>query len=55
VGTLQHKWVRKLKNVKPEITWSGLRQGWSPGFENILEEGGHMGIYDPETASALER
>jgi hypothetical protein len=54
-GTLQHKWVRKLKNIKPEIAWSMMRRQWSPGFETILENGVHDGLYDPETATALER
>jgi hypothetical protein len=54
-GTLQHKWVRKLKNVKPEIAWSMMRRQWSPGFETILKNGVNAGIYDPETTTALER
>ncbi|KAI0640541.1 hypothetical protein C8Q79DRAFT_921410 [Trametes meyenii] len=46
-GTLQHRWMRKKTNVKPEIIWSVMRRNWSPAFESILEEGLHAGWYDP--------
>ncbi|KAJ7084177.1 hypothetical protein C8R43DRAFT_1051851 [Mycena crocata] len=45
-GTLQHKWMsKKAMNVKPEATWSQMRRQFSPGFENILEEGVAQGLY----------
>ncbi|KAF9536051.1 hypothetical protein CPC08DRAFT_652289, partial [Agrocybe pediades] len=31
VGTIQHRWMRHKKNVKPEITWSQLRRNFTPG------------------------
>lgn len=45
-GTLQHRWMRKHQNIKPEIMWSVLRRDFAPGFENILEEGVTRGLYD---------
>lgn len=45
-GSIQHRWMRKKKNVMPEIGWSQLRKRWSPGFQNILDQGVHAGIYD---------
>lgn len=41
IGTLQHRWMNKLKamNVKPEVLWSLLRRNFAPGFEDVLEEG----------------
>ncbi|KAG1834010.1 hypothetical protein DFJ58DRAFT_719387 [Suillus subalutaceus] len=41
-GTLQHRWMRKHQNIKPEIMWSVLRRDFAPGFENILEEGAEL-------------
>lgn len=38
-GFVQHRWMRTKKNVMPEITWSQLRQRFTPGFEALLEEG----------------
>ncbi|THH10132.1 hypothetical protein EW146_g8470 [Bondarzewia mesenterica] len=46
--TLQHRWMRKSKNVKPEILWSILRHDFSPGFEDILQMGFDNGWYDPD-------
>lgn len=46
--TLQHRWMRKTKNIKPEIMWSVLRNDWSPGFEAMLDEGVVRGWYDTE-------
>ena len=46
VGTVQHRWMRSKKNVKPEITWSQLRRRFSPGFEDLLEVGVNEGWYD---------
>ncbi|KAG2357937.1 hypothetical protein BDR07DRAFT_1490064 [Suillus spraguei] len=45
-GTLQHRWMRTKKNVMPEITWSQLRRRFTPGFENLLDEGVIEGWYD---------
>ncbi|OAX32928.1 hypothetical protein K503DRAFT_860077 [Rhizopogon vinicolor AM-OR11-026] len=45
-GTLQHRWMRKHRNIKPEIMWSVFRRDFAPGFETILEEGITTGIYD---------
>jgi hypothetical protein len=54
-GTLQHRWMRSKKNIKPEIGWSVFRREFSPGFENILEAGVHAGLYNIDNPSALER
>ena len=45
-GTIQHRWMRHKKNVKPEITWSQLQRQFTPGFEDILEWGVVEGWYD---------
>ena len=45
-GTLQHRWMRSKKNIKPEIMWSQLRRRFTPGFEAKLEEGVQQGWYD---------
>lgn len=45
-GSLQHRWMRHKKNIKPEITWSQLRCRFTPGFESILERGVQEGWYD---------
>jgi hypothetical protein len=47
-GTLQHRWKRDKKNIKPEIIWSQTRTRWSPGFEEYLEAGIFNGWFDPE-------
>ncbi|KAH7904511.1 hypothetical protein BJ138DRAFT_1019057 [Hygrophoropsis aurantiaca] len=44
--TLQHRWMRKHQNIKPEIQWSILRRNFAPGFEDILDEGVNSGLYD---------
>lgn len=46
-GTVQHRWTDKPNNVKPEILWSQLRRRFSPGFENLFEQGQLNGWYDP--------
>ena len=51
--TLQHRWMGKLMNIKPEIAWSMLNRDWKPGFEAILDHGVDEGWYDPN--NALER
>nr|GAT58506.1 predicted protein [Mycena chlorophos] len=48
VDTLQHRWMNEKKNVKPEIAWSQLRRRFTPGFEDILDEGVNNGWYDPK-------
>jgi hypothetical protein len=45
-GTIQHQFMRKKKNVKPEIAWSHYRQQCAPGFEMLIDEGVHTGLYD---------
>lgn len=47
VGTLQHRWMGKGRNVKPEIAWSQLRRRFTPGFEDLLDLGLEMGLYKP--------
>ncbi|KAI1781732.1 hypothetical protein LXA43DRAFT_1036355 [Ganoderma leucocontextum] len=48
--TLQHRWMGKLMNIKPEISWSILNRDWKPGFEAILDQGVEHGWYDPNNA-----
>ncbi|KAI0367936.1 hypothetical protein BV20DRAFT_949165, partial [Pilatotrama ljubarskyi] len=45
--TLQHRWMRKHMNIKPEIFWSGFNRNWKPGFEARLQYGVDQGWYDP--------
>ena len=45
-GTLQHKWMPKLMNIKSEGNWSLLRRDFTPGFENLLDQGVNNGWYD---------
>ncbi|KAF8462338.1 hypothetical protein JB92DRAFT_2547437, partial [Gautieria morchelliformis] len=47
-GTRQHLWMRKHNNIKPEISWSQLRRRFTPGFEDLLEQGVQSGLYDPD-------
>ena len=51
-GTIQHRWKRKSKNVKPENLWSQLHQRRTPGYEDLLDQGIHGGIFN--TANHLE-
>ncbi|KAH9487316.1 hypothetical protein JR316_0001389 [Psilocybe cubensis] len=46
IGTIQHRWMRKKKNIKPEISWSQLRSRFTPGFEDLLDYGVNNGLYD---------
>ncbi|KAJ7719745.1 hypothetical protein B0H16DRAFT_1336478, partial [Mycena metata] len=47
VGTLQHRWMKKMGiNIKPEAAWSQMRRQFSPGFENILDDGVARGLYN---------
>src|ERR1700743_1286075 len=48
-GTLQHRWMNRKKNVKPEAAWSQLRRRWTPGFEDILDRGVNAGLFDNES------
>ncbi|KAJ7438148.1 hypothetical protein FB451DRAFT_1344417 [Mycena latifolia] len=49
VGSLQHRWMnKKAMNVKPEPMWSQYRRNFSPGFEDILDEGVNRGLYKPD-------
>ena len=52
-GFVQHRWMRAKKNIKPEITWSQLRQRFSPGFEALLDLGVDAGWYDPDNTLQL--
>ncbi|KZO97354.1 hypothetical protein CALVIDRAFT_480296 [Calocera viscosa TUFC12733] len=45
-GSLQHRWMREKKNIKPEIAWSQVRRRFTPGFENMLDHGVQEGWYD---------
>ncbi|KAF8529989.1 hypothetical protein JB92DRAFT_2825664 [Gautieria morchelliformis] len=47
-GTHQHQWMRQHNNVKPEISWSQLRRRFTPGFEDLLEQGVQSCLYDPD-------
>jgi hypothetical protein len=46
MGTMQHRFAKGHNNILSEIKWSVFRRDFSPGFENILEEGVHKGWYD---------
>ncbi|KAF8874732.1 hypothetical protein CPB85DRAFT_1444248 [Mucidula mucida] len=45
-GYLQHKICHRKQNIKPEITWSVIRHGFTPGFEEHLDTGVDAGLYD---------
>lgn len=47
-GTLQHRWMRRKKNVMPEIAWYQLRRRFTPGYETLLDEGVESGWYDSD-------
>jgi hypothetical protein len=49
-GTLQHKWMPKLGNIKSEANWSLLHCDFTPGFENVLDEVINNGLYDKDNA-----
>ena len=51
--TLQHRWMRSKKNIKPEIMWSQLHRHFTPGFEAKLEEGVQQGWYDTNNTLQL--
>ncbi|KAI6094391.1 hypothetical protein EDD16DRAFT_1787743 [Pisolithus croceorrhizus] len=54
-GTLQHRWMRSRKNIKPEIMWSQLHWHFTPGFKTLLDEGVHQGWYDIDNTLQLDR
>lgn len=53
VGTIQHRWMRRHNNIKPEIAWSVFRQVWVPGFEDLFEHGVTQGWYDVSNTMQL--
>ncbi|KIK53884.1 hypothetical protein GYMLUDRAFT_178361, partial [Collybiopsis luxurians FD-317 M1] len=48
VGTLQHRFMQKKKNIKSEINWSIYRCNFAPGFEDLFNQGVLSGLYDPD-------
>ncbi|KAG8734743.1 hypothetical protein FRC10_011462 [Ceratobasidium sp. 414] len=46
-GTMQHRWLKKHSNIKPEIFWSQFRRREAPGLEKLLQEGVDNGWYNP--------
>jgi hypothetical protein len=46
-GSMQHKWMRKHGNIKPEIFWSQLRRRFAPDMEPTLAEGLDNEWYNP--------
>ena len=51
--TLQHRWMRNKTNIKNESNWSVLRRDFTPGFENVLDDGVNRGLYNVD--DPLER
>ncbi|KAJ3894093.1 hypothetical protein GG344DRAFT_12394, partial [Lentinula edodes] len=47
-GTLQHRFMRKKKNIKSEINWSVYRRDFAPGFEDLFNQGNPSRMYDPD-------
>ena len=45
-NTLQHCFTDGHNNILSEIKWSVFRRNFSPGFEDILEQGVQDGLYD---------
>ncbi|KAG6372510.1 hypothetical protein JVT61DRAFT_7616 [Boletus reticuloceps] len=52
-GFVQHRWMRTKKNIMPEIAWSQLRKRFTPGFEDLLNQGVDAGWYDPDNTLQL--
>ncbi|KAG9083879.1 hypothetical protein FRC06_004327, partial [Ceratobasidium sp. 370] len=46
-GTMQHRWLKKHSNIKPEIFWSQFRRREAPGLEQLMQEGIENGWYNP--------
>ncbi|KAF9232881.1 hypothetical protein BU15DRAFT_67056 [Melanogaster broomeanus] len=53
-GFVQHRWMRRKKNIMPEIAWSQLRRRFTPGFESLLEQGVEEGWYDIDNTLQLK-
>ena len=49
-GTLQHRFAPGHNNILSEIKWSVFNHDFSPGFEDILEQGMQSGWYDVNDA-----
>jgi hypothetical protein len=49
-NTLQHRFARGHNNILSEIKWSVFRRDFSPGFEDMLEQGVQSGWYDVNDA-----
>ena len=49
-GTLQHRFAPGHNNILLEIKWSVFHCNFSPGFEDILEQGMQSGWYDVNDA-----
>ena len=45
-NTLQHRFAPGHNNILSEIKWSIFRRDFSPGFEDILQDGVNKGWYD---------
>ena len=45
-NTLQHRFATGHNNILSEIKWSVFRRDFSPGFEDMLEQGVQNGWYD---------
>lgn len=46
-GTMQHKWMQKHSNIKPEIQWSQFRARAAHEIEPLMEEGLEKEWYNP--------
>lgn len=46
-GTMQHRWMRKHSNIKPEIHWSQFRAWSAHEIEPLMEEGLEKEWYNP--------
>ena len=49
-NTLQHRFAPGHNNILSEIKWSVFRRDFSPGFEDMLEQGVQSGWYDVNDA-----
>lgn len=46
-GSMQHKWMRRHSNIKPEILWSQFRARAAPQLESRMQEGIDKDWYNP--------
>lgn len=53
IGTMQHRWMRKHSNIKPEIAWSQFRARCAHELEPIFDFGVEQGWYDPHNVWEL--